>query len=148
MNQTELLNRLLLKIPADEWRRLVEGDASLAISRHNRETLLRMRRYEPSNEPVSDADVRAMERLLNDYLERYMPDRPEGHRYIVSCCLFLAFVTREPLHPAEIVNHRQTVENGVIRYRCPAREDVPGSLCRFCVCEGMSRASVDDGLRS
>ena len=148
MNQAELLKRLLLRIPEDEWRGLEEGDASLVISRHNRETLLRMRRYEPSLEAMPDAEVRAMEQLLNDYLNRYMPDQPEGHRFIASCCIFLAFVAREPLHPAEIVHHRRTVEDGVVRYRCPAREDVPGSLCRFCVCEGAAaQASSDDPLR-
>ena len=97
----------------------------------NRETLLSMRDHAPGEHPVDEARAKQLEAALETYLNRYMAKRPEGHRWIVLSCLFLAFVARAPLHPGELLGHRR-VGGAVL---CPAREDSPDSLCRFCVCE-------------
>lgn len=134
MTARDLLNRLTSAVCEDDWRRLEENDPSLVVSRWNRATLLRMREYLAGDFDVDDAQVEALKAALQSYLNRYMEKQPEGHRWIMLSCLFLAFVAREPLHPGEVVHHRKIVEGGRIVYRCPAREDSPGSLCRFCVC--------------
>ena len=131
MTAAEFQARLIARIPAEDWRRLAEDDPCLVISRWNRETLLSMRDHAPGEHPVDEARAKQLEAALETYLNRYMAKRPEGHRWIVLSCLFLAFVARAPLHPGELLGHRR-VGGAVL---CPAREDSPDSLCRFCVCE-------------
>ena len=143
MKRSELLQRLRGHVRKDEWPLLADGSAPLVISRWNRATLMRMRGFEAPPGEAKDEDVGAMEALLADYLKRTMPDRPEGHRWILLSCLFLAFVAREPLHPAEIVGHRPGPEGRV----CPAREPGPDSLCRFCVCGPVSPGTPDSTPR-
>ena len=128
-----LLERLRGSIAPAERAALERGEG-LVISRHNRETLLRMLTTDPSPDGrrVDPAVLSAMEATLQGYLDRYMPDRPEGHKWIMLSCVYLAFVAREPLHPRETVGWVQR-EDG---YHCPARETTADSLCRWCACGG------------
>ena len=71
---------------------------------------------------------KALHAALGDYLNRYMPDAPAAHRWIIPACLFLALVAGEPMHPRAIVGWEQT-EGG---YICPAREEA--GICQWCVC--------------
>ena len=135
MTTSDLLACLNGDVSDQDWRRLEASDPGLVISRWNRQTLLRMRGFQPDGADVDDRRVEAMERTLSRFLDRHMADQPEGHRWILLSCLFLAFIAREPLHPGEIVHHRPSMEGGRVVHRCPAREDAPDSLCRFCVCQ-------------
>jgi len=120
-------------------RCMAEIKAQATISQWNRGTLLRMRGFVPEPGDISAASVEALISSLCDNLERHMPDAPEGHRWIMLSCLFLAFVAWEPMHPREVVHHRNTVIMGRQHWFCPVREDSAESLCRFCVCKTESR---------
>ena len=135
MTATDLLLKLKNEISDNDWRMLEDADSPLIISQWNRATLLRMRNFPPPAHSVSEDEVESLQASLGDYLNRYMADQPEGHRWIILSCLFLAFIARGPLHPAEIVHHRLISRDGSSIYCCPAREESTDSLCRFCVCK-------------
>lgn len=109
-----------------EWDAL-RDDAIPGISRYNRATLLRMLAEDPQLDDEAGAEV--LRAALQDYLNRYMPDRPEAHKWVILPCLYLAFAAREPMHPREIVGWQRV--DGV--YRCPARDEA--GICRWCVCQ-------------
>lgn len=134
MTASELLDLLIRAISNEDWQRLDRNDPSLVISQWNLKTLQRMRAYRPAPGSVCVEKAEEMKLSLSRYLDRYMPDKPEGHRWIIISCLFLAFVAREPLHPRDIVRHRQVLIHGRTAYLCPAHEASEESLCRFCVC--------------
>ena len=79
---------------------------------------------------VDTALVDGLKRELEEYLDRYMREQPEGRKWIILSCLFLTFVVREPMHPQEIVHWERLGDS----YRCPSMEMQAGSLCRWCVC--------------
>jgi len=128
-----LLRRLTGGITPAERAALERGEG-LVISRYNRETLLRMLETGAAQYThcVDPAEVEAMRSALQGFLDRHMPDRPEGHRWIMLSCIFLAFVAREPLHPQPVVGWQRR-QGACI---CPAREVSADSLCRWCVCRG------------
>lgn len=134
-SRDELLAALCHALGPAEREALRTGDSSLVISAYNRETLLRMLRMEggvlAGDDLVDTASVRSFVEALDAFLQEQMADQPEGHLWIVLACVFLAFVVREPLHPRAIVGWEETAAGA---YACPTREDVPGSLCHWCVC--------------
>ena len=135
MTTAEFLDLLIHAISSEDWQRLDRGDPSLVISRWNLKTLQRMRQYQPSSGCIPVEKTEALRLSLSEYLNRTMPEKPEGHQWIIISGLFLAFVAREPLHPQEIVRHLPVLKDGRRAFLCPAREDSKESLCRFCVCE-------------
>lgn len=140
ISKTELLRQLNGQVSAEERAALENGGVGLVISQYNRRTLLGMlstgeaalRAEAPEERRIDPGHVGALRSALEGFLAQYMSDRPEGHKWIILSCLYLAFVAGEPMHPQEVV--RWTYRCG--EYRCPAREDTEGSLCRWCVCAG------------
>lgn len=130
------LKQLKDGITPAERAALESGGEGLVISRYNRATLLRLLAMEdsPAEPRVDPASLEAMTAALGDYLNRFLPDQPEAHKWILLSCVFLAFVVREPLHPREIVQWEARQD----RYLCPLRDLSPLSLCRWCVCGGAS----------
>lgn len=141
MRKADLLDALINCVSADERRALEKGEEGLAVSRYNRATLLRMLGMQGSAEGlkarIDGARAKELADALSAYLGRFMADRPQGHKWIVLSCLFLAFVAEEPMHPREIV-HWEKRGNG---YACPVRDASGDSLCRWCAC----RAGGDAG---
>ena len=88
-------------------------------------------RLRDGEQAVDSASVRLLVEKLGAFLAKYMADKPEGHRWIVLACVFLAFVVNEPMHPQAVVGWEE-VSLGV--YVCPAHEGGEGSLCRWCAC--------------
>ena len=93
MNTREFCKELVGQITHDEWDALDRCDPSLTINNHNREALLEMRALymapgtaEAAKEPTHpelDVDLEAAENLalsLQEYLDEYMSDNPEGHK--------------------------------------------------------------------
>ena len=129
--RSEYLVMLRSRISGDERRELEKGGGIL-ISRYNRETVLRMLHENVSLTGTVDTEcAEELESALEAYLGQYMADQPEGHKWIILCCLYLSQVVHEPLHPQQAAGWR--IENG--RYYCNAREDGPGSVCKWCLCE-------------
>lgn len=128
MTRNDLLQQLRSWIyPAE--RAALRDDTIQNISRYNRMTLLRILECEEPDRGRMDAGrVEALHVALREYLNRYMPDTPEAHKWIILSCLFLAFVAMEPMHPQAIVGWEKK-EDG---YFCPSREE--DGICQWCVC--------------
>ena len=136
MTKEELREQMLAQISDEEWNKLRAGDKSLRVSVYNRNTLLRLAE-EPLTDPegiVDQASAEELETSLRAYLDQYMAEAPEAHKWIILACLFSAFLSGEPMHPVEVVHAEKRIEDGETRWYCRAREDVPGCLCRWCVC--------------
>lgn len=83
---------------------------------------------------VSSDQIAALKNTLKAYLGTYMADHPESWKWIILPCIYLCFVCLLPLHPQEAVHYTTKQEEDTTLYFCPMREDVPGSVCHFCVC--------------
>ena len=138
MSKYQLLTDLISRISADERRALEEESDGLVISKYNRKTVQRMLSFYdelPDAEKLcgdGTVDLKSVEELedaLASFLNRYMAEQPEGHKWIVICCVFLAFIVEEPMHPMEVVHWVKEGES----YYCSYREETDGSLCRCCV---------------
>ena len=162
MNTREFCRELARQISHAEWDALDRCDPSLTINNHNREALLEMRALymapgtaeatdehtHPEPEVDTDAtdehthpepkvDLEAAENLacyLQEYLDEYMPDAPEGHKWIVLASLYLAFVARRPLHPIDRAGVLIEQLNGSTIYRCPLKVSGDNPICDACVC--------------
>lgn len=96
----DLHQALVECIPASAAAALREGRSGLVIGEDNRQTLLRM-----LDDPdigkgtVMRAELVSLVDSLCSFLEKYMADQPEGHFWIVLCCVYLSMIVREPMHP-------------------------------------------------
>ena len=116
---------------SEEERENLENDTIHYISKFNRATLLRMLREPENRSGTVDTDrASALETALKLYLDQYMTDMPQGHKWVILSCLFLSMIAGEPLHPREMTGWVR--EGGA--YYCRAREEQPGSVCCWCVC--------------
>lgn len=140
IRKDELLNTLVFQISEAERRDMETGAENLIISAYNRRTIRRMLSLcnTPTDMEVMCGDamidsnrVEALKKALVSFLNRYMADQPEGHKWIIICCIFLSFIAEEPMHPQEVVHW---VRDGK-HFFCSYREDTEGSLCRWCVSE-------------
>ena len=132
IQQVDLETARLLEQGSQERGMQERGEAGLVISEGNRKTLLRMLHYELQDDrPLDLADAAGLISRLDRYLQTYMADQPEGHVWIIICCLFSAFIAGEPLHPQEATRWTYSEGEG---YRCPAFEPGEDSLCNWCAC--------------
>ena len=162
MNTREFCKELVEQITHAEWDALDRCDPSLTINNHNREALLEMRALcmapdtaeaadgpthpeldvdleaaDEHTQPEPEVDLEAAENLaryLQEYLDEYMPDAPEGHKWIVLASLYLAFVARRPLHPIDRAGVLIEQLNGSTIYRCPLKVPGDNPICDACVC--------------
>lgn len=131
VSRSEFLDRLRSRI-SEEERGALQNDDGVLISRYNRATLLRMLNDDESKAGTVDTErADALEKALEAYLSRYMAENPEGHKWIILSCLYCSQVEGEPMHPREVAGWRREGSD----YFCRAREDVPGSVCLWCVCQ-------------
>ena len=147
MNAKEFCKELVEQITHAEWDALDRCDPSLTINNHNREALLEMRALcmaldevetaDEHTQPEPDVDLKAAENLardLQEYLDQYMSDNPEGHKWIVLASLYLAFVARRPLHPIDRAGVVVEQLDGRTIYRCPLKVPGDNPICDACVC--------------
>lgn len=132
MTNFELLKHLKKQIDKDEWEALADG-GSLPVSHANRAILLEMSDFEPPVcKCIPDHKVARLKGLLSAYLQEYMADRSDWHKWIIMVCLFRAFVAEEPLHPREAVNYRIERTPAGVLYYCPVKETGEENICSFC----------------
>ena len=135
ISRNEYLSRLRKHVSDEEREDLENGDI-LFISWYNRETMLRMLHIEAASDGTVDTEqAEALTHALRAYLKKYMPDYPQGHKWIILSCLFLSMVVREPMHPQRMTGWQKKGN----QYECPAREDQEGSVCRWCVCHKIAK---------
>ena len=133
MTNKELLDSLKNAVNCDMKQKLIQNSQELIIGQANRKTMLRMLEYELDEETKIDGkSVETLKCMFEDYLDKYMADKPQGHIFIVICCLFSTFIVKEPMHPQHASNWQRIGEN---EYRCPYYDDALNSLCNWCVCE-------------
>ena len=134
MTQSHLKTLLLARITPEELTHLKTNSPALILSSFNREKLLEMRDFPAQEKEISPEKVKALHLALRDYLNVYMIDQPEAHKWIILTCLYLAFVKGEPLHPKEIAGYIERNDCGKRVWFCPLREGGEGSICSYCVC--------------
>ncbi len=134
MKKSVLLNQLKEAVSREEYEKLMTDTIS-DISQYNRRTMLEiMDSTEAPEGEVSSDQIAALKNTLKAYLGTYMADHPESWKWIILPCIYLCFVCLLPLHPQEAVHYTTKQEEDTTLYFCPMREDVPGSVCHFCVC--------------
>ena len=134
LSADEYLRAICARISEQE-RAELENNEIPVISSYNRATMLRMLRDTEAREKNVDTDrAYALEDALRTYLDRYMAETPQGHKWVILSCLYLAMVAREPMHPQPMTGWLREKD----RYYCRAREDSPGSTCLWCVCRPFS----------
>ena len=135
MDSNEFRIALIERISKSEWELLERDDSTLVISSHNRNSLLEMRTQTPALAADVDlASAQELEHSLRVYLQEHMADAPQGHKWIVLACLYLAFVARKPMHPIDLVGI--TVQHGAdgVTYYCPLKKPADNLICDVCVC--------------
>ena len=139
MTAAEFHKSLTARITDDEAEALRRGEG-LFISEFNRAVCLRLLEAKrPGDSPVSAEKAARLEAELREYLEKYMPDHPDGHKWIILACLYLTFAERLPMHPQAAAKWIE--RDG--RYFCPSMEP-DGLICRYCMCESMAAAPREE----
>ena len=116
MTANELKNTLKERISPQEAEALRRGTEGLCIGKFNRDVCLRLLgdcRDDSSEVPAEK--ILALEKELTDYLNTYMQDRPEGHKWIIMACEYLTYIERLPMHPQHAA--KWTKKDG--NYYCP-----------------------------
>lgn len=139
MKSLILWKQLCNAVTAREWKRLEQNDPGLAIGQFNRNTLLSMRDAKLPLFEIPEADIQGLSTSLQKYLDQYMAEQPEGHKWIILACLFLALLQKQPMHPQSTVNWIRRVDGGGVLYLCPCKESGGGSICEYCVCQEGTR---------
>lgn len=136
MKTKVLLEELKGEISPEEWELLASEPCSFPISGHNRRTLLSMReQMDTAEKEVSGDRVQELRRRLSAYLDRYMPEQPQGHKWIILSSLYLTFILERPMHPLDAVHIRVEEWAGKLQYVCPCKSSDEESVCFFCVCQ-------------
>ena len=131
MTNKELLFRLRSKISDDERRALADSSEDLYISDFNRKVIFQMLGCDVlESEETPGENVRELAEDLAKYLDEYMADHPEGHKWIIIACLYLTFIEKLPMHPRKAVKWQEN--DG--EYICPSKEE-SSVTCRYCVCK-------------
>lgn len=134
MKKTELKKTLLSYITEAEWDQLENRPYELVIGAFNRETILRMQKNGMDDtEEISEQWINGLYHVLKEYLQKYMPEQPEGHKWIIIACIYLAGIEQVPMHPQEYVGWVKN-ENG---YACPNHSG-SHSVCRYCACKKLT----------
>lgn len=135
MRQSEFIRELREKISEEEWEKLAEGGKDLLVSDFNREKLLELKEREGNDAKSVDlSKAEEFHGMLQKFLDTYMKENPEGHKWIILSCLYLAFVAEEPLHPMDKVGSVVRYDRGRKVYFCPLKDVSEESTCRYCVC--------------
>ncbi len=142
MTTLELENELFNRITPDEWKLIFDNPEELVISTHNLSVLRTLWENVHSHQntqesqldesiPVAQEKVMELQKLLEEYLNMYMAEEPQGHKWIIIASLYLTYVQKLPMHPIELVH----IEKKGNSYFCPAKDLTPGCICEFCACE-------------
>lgn len=160
MDTIEFCKSLCKRITPEEWRALECADSRLYINDHNRRALLEMRDVGQGlngirlasraslggeNEAVvlANADneydidtggVAALEDALQVFLDEYMAEAPEGHKWIILASLYLTYVAKRPMHPIERAGVVVEERDGHTVYLCPNKVPGDNPICDACVC--------------
>ena len=142
MTVEEYTGQLKKRISPEEAALLRKGTAGLCVSAFNRDVCLRLLDAEISTpsgsgtitpadrDAVDPDDAASLENDLASYLNEYMADRPEGHKWIILACLYLTFAERLPMHPQSAAKWIE--KDG--RFYCRYMEE-DSVTCRYCMCE-------------
>ena len=152
MDTIELCKSLCKRITPEEWHALECADSKLYINDHNRLALLEMREVgEGSNGAnlnsrvvlggesetggdIDTSDAAALEDALQVFLDEYMAEASEGHKWIILASLYLTYVAKRPMHPIERAGVVVEERDGHTVYLCPNKVPGDNPICDACVC--------------
>ena len=139
MRSSEFREGLAARISPEEKEMLRMSDPELYISDFNRSVCMRV--IEPEQPAAAgrestvdpEVDLESAEELeenLRTFLDEYMSDHPEAHKWIILSCLELTFVEKQPMHPQK--SAKWVSRDG--HYYCPSMNK-DSIICRYCTCE-------------
>ena len=152
MNAATYCEQLRERVSAEERAMLRDPNSGLAVNEHNRTTVLEMvdtsLDEDAGERAVDSSRAERLEAELSAYLDEYMPETPEAHKWIVLASLYLAFVAHRPMHPIERVGITTHERDGELVYCCPAKVE-DSFICQSCPCDPAAPAtSSASGARS
>ena len=143
MRKEDLRSQLLARLTEREWHGLERGDDTLRVSGFNRDVLLHMRKRETAVcGSVADEFIEGLYIALDGYLREYMADCPQGHKWIILACIYLACVESIRMHPQNIVQCVQYADG----YYCPCHSG-EGSVCAYCVCKKLGKSQSGERVK-
>lgn len=140
MKLSELITRLKGEITPKEWELLELKDSTIKISEHNRNTLLEMRNTQiTEDKEVSNDTISDLELELKAYLDKYMAEDKNDHKWIIISSLFLTYIKKKPMHPIDKLNIKVVKEDNRKIYYCPFKKGEGEGSCKYCVCHTIER---------
>ena len=140
MKLSELITRLKGEITPKEWELLELKDSTIKISEHNRNTLLEMRNTQiTEDKEVSNDTISDLELELKAYLDKYMAEDKNDHKWIIISSLFLTYIKKKPMHPIDKLNIKVVKEDNRKIYYCPFKKGEGECSCKYCVCHTIER---------
>ena len=137
-----LLKRLQGSITANEWEAIAH-DEELSISGFNRRVLSELRDADIEEDGGLREDlVSGLYKILERFLKENLSDKPQGHKWVIISCLYLAFIVGRPMHPIESVGIKVSEVDGQTVYECPVKENGEATTCHYCVCGRMSNYEI------
>ena len=152
MDAIEFCKSLCERITPEEWCALECADNKLYINDHNRLALLEMREVsQRANESSLDSCIAlggesetgvnidaesaaALEGALQAFLDEYMAEAPEGHKWIILASLYLTYVAKRPMHPLARAGVTVEKRDGRKVFLCPNKIVGDNPICDACVC--------------
>ena len=143
ITKSDLLRQLRRALTDSEWTKIARN-SELAVSRFNRGVLMEMKTAAIPDGAggVSAETVDSLYNTIKDYLAEHMSDKPEGLKWIVISCLYLTFIAERPMHPIELLDIKETTQDGVRVYECPSKSSGKNTTCQYCVCKRMSNYEI------
>lgn len=142
LTRTGLLRRLQGSITADEWEAIAHDD-ELLISGSNRRVLSELRHADIEEDGGLQEDaVSGLYKILKRFLQENLRDEPQGHKWVIISCLYLAFIAERPMHPIERTGIKVSEVDGQTVYECPIKENGKDTACHYCVCRRMSNYEI------
>lgn len=130
MTKRDLKEKLLNCITKEEWSQLEQKSKEVNINDFNRGVMLRLKENcDDSLDLVPEKEIKQLADELKDYLNKYMQDQPEAHKWIIFACIYLTYLEQVPMHPQDKVNWVKK-EDG---YFCPYYSGE--GACLYCMCE-------------
>lgn len=130
MTRKDLKQQLLNNITSEEWIQLEQKSEDFIINDFNRGVMLRLKENKTKSlETVPEKEIEQLSDELKDYLNQYMQDQPQAHKWIIFACIYLTYIEQVPMHPQDKVNWIKR-EDG---YFCPYYSGE--GACLYCMCE-------------
>lgn len=105
------------------------------LAKHNSEAYDEIYEIELSDDyDISDKDINNLKKDIDSYFEKYNPHDEENQKLTKYICLYLAFISKKPLHPFGSSPQDDVYEKNS-QYYCKGKSRYireKNSLCKYC----------------